>query len=109
MSNGKRKRCELRLSIAQNAHDEVILEAIANFLNINVKIVNNLGKDSTVKRLDIYKLDVFQSKIVPIFDQYPLLTAKQADYIKWKTVLDLMLKKAHLSDNGFTLISELTS
>jgi len=109
VSNNSRRRCELKLSIAQNAHDLVLLEAIAKYLNVDTKIVNNLGKDSTVKRLDIYKFDTLLSQIVPIFDQYPLLTAKQADYVKWRTVLDLMLKKEHLSDNGFALISKIIS
>jgi hypothetical protein len=77
-SNKNRRRCELKLRIAQNAHDLVLLEAIAKYLYIDTKIVNNLGKESTVKRLDIYKLDAFISEIVPIFDQYPLFTSKKA-------------------------------
>jgi hypothetical protein len=68
-SNKGRKRCELKLSIAQNAHDVLLLEAIAKHLNVGTKIVNNLGKDSSVLRLDIYRLETFASQIVPIFEQ----------------------------------------
>ena len=103
VSHITRKRCELKLSIAQNSHDLILLEAIANYLNVDTKIVCNLGKESSVKRIDIYKLDTL-SLLIPIFNQCPLLTAKQLDYIKWKTVLDLMLKKEHLSDKGFASI-----
>lgn len=89
VSDKSRRRCELKLSIAQNAHDLVLLEAIAKHLNVETEVANDLGENGSVKRLDIYKLDVLISQIIPIFNQYPLLTAKRADYIKWKTVLDL--------------------
>jgi LAGLIDADG endonuclease len=55
VSNASKRRCELKLSIAQNAHDLVLLEAIAIYFNVSTKIVDNLGKGSSVKRIDIYK------------------------------------------------------
>lgn len=48
--------CGAKLSIGQNAHDKVILIAIANYLNVTNNIFNNIGNKSyQVKRLDINK------------------------------------------------------
>lgn len=38
--------------------------------------------------------------IIYHFDKYPLRTQKQADYLLFKEVFELMLKKEHLTEDG---------
>jgi hypothetical protein len=46
------------------------------------------------------------NKIVVILDQNPLITAKQNDFIKWKTVLLMISERKHLTLEGFEQISK---
>ena len=41
-----------------------------------------------------------KSKILPHFDKYSLITQKQADYLLFKKVIELMEKKEHLTIVG---------
>jgi len=106
---GPKLRCEPKFSIAQNAHDEAVLEAIAEYFKTSNKIVGNTGRDSSVKQLNIYNFDTLANQIVPLLDKYPLLTAKQDDFIVWKTVLEMIGNKEHLTSEGFEKISKLVS
>lgn len=42
--------------------------------------------------------------IIPHFCKYPLLTQKQADFVLFKNILELMIKKEHLTPLGFKKI-----
>jgi hypothetical protein len=35
------------------------------------------------------------------FRLYPLATCKQADFLIWSNIIDLMLSKSHLTSDGF--------
>jgi LAGLIDADG endonuclease len=84
VSNESRRRCESRFSISQNAHDLVLLEAIAKFLGADNKIIGNTRPDDTVKQLTIYNLDCLLNRVLPIFEEYPLITNKHTDFVVWK-------------------------
>ena len=38
--------------------------------------------------------------IISHFDQFPLITEKQADYVLWKSAYDIIQNKEHLSKEG---------
>lgn len=46
----------------------------------------------------------FNNVIIPHFDKYPLLTQKHADFILFKSALELMSKKEHLTGDGLQKI-----
>lgn len=95
-----------KLSIGQNAHDKLILIAIANYLNVTNNIFNNLGnKSCQVKRLDINKINILQDKIVPILTEYPLLTGKRKDFEYWQIIVGMIANKEHLTLEGFNKIN----
>ena len=55
------------------------------------------GKDSIQLRVDSLKeLQI----ITKLFETYPLVTAKLADYILFKKALDIIITKEHLSQKG---------
>jgi hypothetical protein len=42
--------------------------------------------------------------IIPHFDKYPLITQKRADFILFKSAIELMNKKDHLTHEGLMKI-----
>ena len=49
------------------------------------------------------------SKIIKHFDAYPLITQKQADYLLFKEVFNLINRKEHLTMEGLKKIIEIKS
>jgi len=49
------------------------------------------------------------SKIIKHFDAYPLITQKQADYLLFKEVLNLINRKEHLTMEGLKKIISIKS
>ena len=45
--------------------------------------------------------------IIPHFERYPLITQKRADYILFKSVVELMFKGEHLTETGLNKIVSL--
>ena len=45
-------------------------------------------------------LKILAQYVIPHFDKYPLLTQKRADYLLFKQVVDLILRKEHLTSKG---------
>jgi LAGLIDADG endonuclease len=52
----------------------------------------------------VRSLDENFEKILPHFDQYPLITQKLADYLLWREVVLIMKRKEHLTDEGVQAI-----
>jgi hypothetical protein len=44
------------------------------------------------------------TKIIPHFDEYPLITQKRADYILFKQIANIIIKKEHLTNEGLQKI-----
>ena len=55
----------------------------------------------------VRNLDEIIKIIVPHFEKYPLITQKQADFILFKNIVELMSKGEHLNNNGLTKIISL--
>ena len=48
-------------------------------------------------------------EFIPHFTNYPLITKKQADFILFKSVVDIMIKGEHLTQKGLNKILSLKS
>ena len=83
------------LEIAQNTHDILVLEKIKEFLGcgrlkpklsspIDLESVKNIP---TISRLIISNPTDIKTKIIPLFDNYPLRTTKLLDYEDWKKLI----------------------
>jgi len=59
-------------------------------------------KDSAIFKVQSIK--EISENIIPHFDKYSLITQKQADYLLFKEIVILMLRKEHLSKKGLQLI-----
>jgi len=49
------------------------------------------------------------SVIIPHFCKYPLLTQKQADFVLFKNIVELIVQKQHLTKEGLKKIVEFKS
>lgn len=66
-----------------------------------------IGRIHELKSVCFYQvgsLKELTAVILPHFDKYALLTNKKADYLLFKSILDLMLKKEHLTNEGLKKI-----
>ena len=82
-------------AIGLHKKDIEILKMIQSSLGIGKIHIH--GKDSLQFRVDsLEQLKV----VINHFENYPLVTAKLADYILFKKALDIILLKEHLSEKG---------
>lgn len=63
--------------------------------------ITKQGKDSIQFRVSSLK-DLLV--VIDHFDKYPLITQKRADYLLFKQVFDLVLRKEHLTLEGLHII-----
>lgn len=47
-------------------------------------------------------------RIIPFFEDNPLITAKQRDFMSFRTAIDLMLQGVHLHQEGLASIARIT-
>ena len=93
-------------AIKLGGNDLELLGRIKSFFGVgNIVIVKSNG--SAIFSVKSVK-DNF-SVIIPHIDKYPLLTKKQADFILFKTIVELIVKKQHLTREGLNKIVELKS
>lgn len=69
----------------------------AFFCNVGI-ISENKSEDMCAFRVSSPK-QIFE-QILPHFDKYPLITQKHADYLLFKKIVKIMLKKEHLTAEG---------
>lgn len=87
-------------SIQLHNKDYSLLEQIKNYFQVGtLQIKNNKTSPSTVI-YSVQSLKDITNKIIPHFDNYPLLTQKQADYLLFKEVINLMNQGKHLNLDG---------
>ena len=93
-------------AISQDERDLKILEALKNYFQIGF-----IFKDSGDRKVWVYKISSYEDinqKIIPFFDQYPLLTTKYANYNDFKTVVTMMVNKEHLTQEGLNKIVKIS-
>lgn len=82
--------------------DRVLIQSIQNFFG-GIGYVSNTNNRGTVEfRVSI--LNDIINKIIPYFDNYPLITQKSYDYIIFKQIALLMLNKEHNTTAGLEKI-----
>lgn len=81
----------LRFTITQHNRDLVLLEGLINYLGCGrCSLSRNEATFIVSKFSDISK------KIIPLFNEYPLIGTKQANYLDFLKVVDLIRAKDHL-------------
>jgi LAGLIDADG DNA endonuclease family protein len=86
--------------IALHTKDKDLLLQIKSFFGGigNINTYSNLTSYKVIKINDIIKI------IIPHFEKYSLITQKQADFIIFKNIVELISKGEHLNEKGLVKI-----
>ena len=90
-------------SVSQNSDRSEILTQIQDLWDCG--FIRPDRSDSTLK-FEVRKIDDLVKKVLPHFQQYPLLSSKQGDVKKFDLVCRLVYAKQHLELEGFRKIVE---
>lgn len=92
----------IRFILTQHNRDETLLSVIAAYLGCG-----KINKDSKATNLVVQRLSDIINTIIPLFDEHKLQGIKVKDYEDFKSVANLMDKKAHLTRQGLEEIREI--
>ena len=98
----KEKRTEVRLNYQIDQKENTLLILIKNFIGGNIGY--RKSQDTYY-----YGSTSFGSavKVINYFDQYPLLSSKHLNYLKWRKAYILIQNKEHLTESGLEQITKL--
>jgi len=83
--------------------DLLLIKEIQSFFGLGrIRIRQRAGKSTVI--YSVQSLKNLTEIIIPHFKQYSLLTQKQADFILFSKVIDLMNQKKHLELDGINQI-----
>lgn len=95
---------KLNWSLTQHNKDINLLKTINNkFIDDKAFIYKN--KDCNILR--IQNINILNQYIIPLYQKTSLKTRKNIDFLYWLQILELILKKDHLTIEGLTKIKEL--
>lgn len=83
--------------------DESLIRKIHNFFNDQ----GSISIDNRFVYYTISSLKNIQEIVIPHFENYPLITQKQSDFILWKNIINLINSDKHLCKNGLVEILSL--
>lgn len=96
---------QIAYSIELHHKDMLLLEQIKNSFGVgNIIVRNNSGKRSSQPIYSVKSVKDLTSVIIPHFDKYPLLTQKRADLKLFKSIIDIINRKEHLTMEGLRKI-----
>jgi hypothetical protein len=94
----KNKQINLVFSISQHSRDLNLFNVIKNYLDCG--IIEKITTRPNTINFVVYKFEDILKKILPIFEEYSLITKKYLDFIYFKEVSSLILNKEHLTKKG---------
>jgi hypothetical protein len=83
-------------SVVQHQRDIQLLHALKEFFGCGVVRTNHAERMAYRVR----SMDHLSEKIVPFFEQHPLKSKKRVDFAKFRRILQLMIKREHLTSEG---------
>jgi LAGLIDADG endonuclease len=93
-------------SVSQNGDRAEVLHAIKAYFGCGS--IRPDRSDKTLK-WETRRLEDILDRVVPHFEQYPLLSGKRCDFERFASVCRLMAARAHLRHDGLVEIVELAS
>ena len=93
-------RVEVRICLELHSKDEELLHKINAYLNNIGSICNYKTRYSSCFYMSSYKNII--THILPHFDNYPIISQKQADYFLFRQVVVIIINNEHLNQQGFT-------
>lgn len=100
------KSVALNFLVVQNMRDSYLLESFSQFFGCGYFLIKEKSAIGTFKVSDFHDI-VY--KIIPFFEEYPVLGVKVKDFQKFKEAAALIKSKAHLTKQGLDKILLLKS
>ena len=94
----------LRFTITQHNRDLVLLEGLINYLGCG-----RCSLSRNEATFIVSKFSDISNKIIPLFNEYPLIGTKQVNYLDFLKVVDLIRAKDHLTKEGVEKIQIIKS
>ena len=97
-------------SVTQAASSQSALEALGRYFQCG-RIIENTRRDNHREPLLRYSVRSRQdlvTRIIPFFEDNPLITAKQQDFLSFCQVIDSMQEGRHLEHGGLVEIARIT-
>ena len=97
--------------VTQGAKSLSALETIKRFFDCGSIILNKRydNHNEHLYRYCVRSISDLHIKIVPFFEHFPLRTYKNNDFVVFKKVVAMMVKKEHLTEAGWNKILKLSS
>ena len=99
-------RVYLRFRLSQHTRDIQLMEQIIKYLGVG-RLVTDSRKPLVT--LDVGKFSDLTQKIIPFFNEYPILGVKILDYLDWCKIANLISSNLHLTTEGFEQIRQIES
>jgi len=99
---GTRFQIQPCFQVYQERANVGILERIRDYFGCGR--ISSKGPNSTVMTFSIHSRPDLLNVVVPFFEQYPLLSLKNEDFLKFREIVLAMEKKEHLTSEGFEWI-----
>jgi hypothetical protein len=99
-----------RFAVTQGASSISCLEELYEFFGVGRLFVNR-RRDNHKEHLSQYVVDRrvdLVERIIPFFREHPLRSAKQRDFEKFATCVELIVAGEHLTTDGLIRIAEIT-
>lgn len=93
---------QLVFKLAQHYRDELLMRSLINYLGCGTVNVQDKAVEYRIS-----KLDDLNNKLIPIFQKFPIQGVKLLDYFDFISVLQLMNKNYHLTEEGLNQIRKI--
>ncbi len=105
------KQIFLEFVITQGAKSLSVLEAIKEFFHCGTIILNKRydNHNDDIYRYCVRSISDLNGIIIPFFEQFPLRTYKQNDFVLFGRALEMMGEKQHLKMIGWNEILKIAS
>jgi len=91
---------KVRISFEINLHekDKYILYKIKYFFGVGAVYIRSDRKLAVYR---VTNVNYIKDIIIPHFTKYPLISRKRIDFLLWSKLVDIILNKDHLTEQGF--------
>lgn len=100
--NNTKNQVMLYFSVTQHSRDTDLMSHIKNYLNCG--LLEKVSTRPNEVKFVIYKFEDIINKIIPLFDNNPLIGVKSLDFLDFRKVASLMVNKSHLTEEGYNEI-----
>jgi hypothetical protein len=97
-------------SVTQGGRSLSALQLVQRFFGCGRVIVNRRRDDhrEALARYSVKSRRDLLERVIPFFDEYPLVTAKAQDYMVFREAMSLIAQRCHLDPAGMAEVAALT-